>query len=136
MSRDFTLGAFGLIFDDQNRILLAHRTDKDMWNLPGGGIEHGEAPWEAVIREIKEETGLQAEVIKLVGVYSKDYTNDIVFSFLCKATNGQLTLSDEADQLEYFSKNEIPDNTHRHHKERVHDYLNQTIDVSLKTQSK
>jgi 8-oxo-dGTP pyrophosphatase MutT (NUDIX family) len=54
-----SLGAFAIIFDEQNRVLLSHRRDMDLWNLPGGGVESGELPTEAVIREVKEETGLE-----------------------------------------------------------------------------
>lgn len=47
-------------------------------------MESGEAPWEAVIREIKEETGLDASVDRLIGVYAKEGKDDLVFLFLCK----------------------------------------------------
>ena len=52
----FTIGVFAIIFDDKNRILFCHRRDHDLWNLPGGRLEKGEAPWKGVIREVKEET--------------------------------------------------------------------------------
>ncbi len=55
----FTLGAFAIIFDNHQRVLLSHRRDMDAWNLPGGGVESGETPVEAVIREVTEETGLE-----------------------------------------------------------------------------
>lgn len=45
----FSLGAFAVIFDPQGRVLLCHRRDMDMWNLPGGGVESGELPDEAVV---------------------------------------------------------------------------------------
>ena len=50
----FTIGVFGIILDEQSKILLVHRTDYDLWNLPGGRLESGESPWEGVVREIKE----------------------------------------------------------------------------------
>ena len=56
----FRIGVFALIFDDQGRILLGHRRDTDWWNLPGGGMELGETVDEAVRREVREETGLEA----------------------------------------------------------------------------
>ena len=58
----FTIGTFAIIFDDQGRVLLCHRRDLDVWNLPGGGLESGELPTEAVLREVKEETGLKVVV--------------------------------------------------------------------------
>jgi 8-oxo-dGTP pyrophosphatase MutT (NUDIX family) len=38
----FSIGAFALIFDEHNRVLLCHRRDMDLWNLPGGGVEREE----------------------------------------------------------------------------------------------
>jgi 8-oxo-dGTP pyrophosphatase MutT (NUDIX family) len=50
----FTIGVFGMITDNEGRVLFCHRRDYDLWNLPGGGVEAGERPWEALVREIKE----------------------------------------------------------------------------------
>jgi 8-oxo-dGTP pyrophosphatase MutT (NUDIX family) len=50
----FSIGAFAVIFDDQKRVLLCHRRDMDAWNLPGGGIDSGELPTEAIVRETRE----------------------------------------------------------------------------------
>lgn len=51
----FKIGAFAIILDEQGRVLLCHRRDIDAWNLPGGGLLSGEAPWQGVVRETKEE---------------------------------------------------------------------------------
>ena len=58
----FTIGAFAIILDIQQRVLLCHRKDMDRWNLPGGGVMDGETPWQAVIREVREEVGLQVSI--------------------------------------------------------------------------
>ena len=50
----FTIGVFGIMTDNEGRVLFCHRRDYDLWNLPGGGVEAGESPWEALVREIKE----------------------------------------------------------------------------------
>jgi hypothetical protein len=71
MSDLFTLGAFAVIRDDQGRVLLCHRRDMDAWNLPGGGVCNGELPTEAVVRETREETGLEIVVEQLTGIYGK-----------------------------------------------------------------
>ena len=44
----FRIGAFAIIFDGRDEALLCLREDRDLWNLPGGRVELGEAPWEAV----------------------------------------------------------------------------------------
>ena len=62
-------GAFAIICDEKRRVLLCHRRDIDAWNLPGGRVEEGEAPWDAAIRETREEVGLEVEVTRLTGLY-------------------------------------------------------------------
>ena len=69
-------------FDEQKRVLLVHRRDYDLWNLPGGTLEDFESPKNAVIHEVREETGLEVKVFKLLGVYNKENKNDIAFLFM------------------------------------------------------
>lgn len=123
MKQTYSIGAFAIILDDQDRILLCHRRDYDLWNLPGGGVESNEAPWECVVREVKEEVGLDVEVERLAGVYSKRNQNDLVFSFVCRVIGEKLTLTDEVDQIDYFSFGEIPKNTSPKQVERIKDVL-------------
>jgi len=131
----FIIGSFGLIFDEQDRILLVHRTDYDLWNLPGGTLEDCESPMSAVKREIKEETGLDIEVARLTSVYNKAEKNSISFTFLCKVIGGQIILSDESDKIKYFEINKIPSNTVPSQVERIKNYLEKPNEVSLKTQT-
>lgn len=56
--------------DDDGRILLIHKVDNNLWALPGGGHDPGESITDTVIREVKEETGLDVEVVRLVGTYT------------------------------------------------------------------
>lgn len=124
-----------MIFDEQNRVLLCHRRDHDLWNLPGGALESGEAPWDGVKREVKEETGLVVEVVKLAGVYSKPDQNDIVFSFVCRTQGGEITLNNEADRIEYFGVDELPSNTFPKQVERIKDALQNSTELTLKVQT-
>lgn len=118
----FTLGAFGIIFDEQGRVLLCHRRDMDVWNLPGGGVESGELPIEAVIREVQEETGLDVAVERLVGVYGKAEKDDLVFSFVCYIVGGQLSVTDKSSNR-YFEMDHLPFNTSPRQVERIRDVL-------------
>jgi 8-oxo-dGTP pyrophosphatase MutT (NUDIX family) len=59
----FSVAAYAVITDAEGHVLLTRRRDGDEWVLPGGSVEESEAPWEAVIREVREETGLQAGAV-------------------------------------------------------------------------
>ncbi len=129
----FKIGVFGVILDKDNRVLLCHRTDRDLWNLPGGGLEKGEAPWEGVVREVKEETGLEVEVEKMTGVYAKPDQDEISFAFICKITGGKMTLTNESNKIEYFKFIDLPQNTSPKQVERIKDALVQN-EILMKTQ--
>jgi mutator protein MutT len=131
----FTIGAFAIIFNENEEVLLSHRRDMDIWNLPGGGVEAGEMPDEAVVREVKEETALDVTIERLVGVYGKVEKDELVFAFICRVTGGQLTLTDEADQHSFFAISEIPSNTSPKQVERIHDALNITSQPIFRRQT-
>ena len=121
-SRHFRIGVSALIFNE-GRILLAHRRDIDWWNLPGGGMEIGETVEEALHREVREETGIEIEIEQLVGVYSKPQKQEVVLSFLCHATWGTLTATEETRECRYFAPNDLPPNTLPKHRQRIEDAL-------------
>lgn len=64
----WTGGVRVIVLDEKNRMLMVkqHHDGKDIWMVPGGGIEEGESSGEAAAREVKEETGLDVTVTKLV----------------------------------------------------------------------
>lgn len=63
------IGAYGVVTDEAGRVLLTRSSERSdvagTWYLPGGGIQHGEHPLDAVLREVFEETGLRGEVLGL-----------------------------------------------------------------------
>ncbi|MFD5318394.1 NUDIX hydrolase [Streptomyces sp. NPDC127098] len=70
----FRLAAYAVCVDDGRRVLLAHHVPPEgesVWTLPGGGVEPLEDPFDAVIREVAEETGYEAVVERLLGVDSR-----------------------------------------------------------------
>ena len=130
----FSVGAFAVIFDESREVLLCLRRDVPVWNLPGGAVESGETPWEAVVREVYEEVGVEAEVVGLSGVYSKPEQADVVFCFVCRMVSGELRESDEAAEIRYFAVGEMPETTSRNHRERIRDALEWSGRVALKVQ--
>jgi 8-oxo-dGTP diphosphatase len=118
----FRIGVNALIFE-QGRILLALRRDIDWWNLPGGGMEIGETVEEALRREVFEETGLFVDIERLVGVYSKPQKQEVVLTFCCRITGGQLIPTDESRECRFFLPSDMPVNTLPKHRQRVEDAL-------------
>src|SRR5260370_6358200 len=119
----FRIGVFALIFNHEKQILMGHRRDIDWWNLPGGGTESGETVDEAVCREVREETGLEVKVERLVGVYSKPQKQEVVLTFLCQVIGGTLQPTEETRESRYFSLDSLPRNTLPKHRQRIEDAL-------------
>lgn len=129
-----SIAAFAIIFNDKGQVLLCHRTDQDLWNLPGGGMHDNESPWDGVVRETMEEVGIKISINQLAGIYHLPTHNQIIFSFICKHVEGKPTLSDEADQIEWFDPNNFPSNTYDWHLERIQDALKHKGNLILKNQ--
>jgi len=85
---------------------------KGMWASPSGFIEVGETPEEACLRELKEETGISGEVVKLIGVARREdkeiYGDMLVVKYLVKV-EGELTPGEEVQDARFFDIAELPD---------------------------
>jgi 8-oxo-dGTP diphosphatase len=117
----FTLGALAVVFDEAGAVLLTRRLDREQWCPPGGGCKEDEPPWEAVVRETKEETGLAVSVESLVGLYYRCGRPDLVFVFRCRAVGGRLSQSDEVRELGYFPLDALPDGLPGPYAEEIRD---------------
>lgn len=122
MYRNFHI-AVGALITKGNKVLLHHRTDYDMWDLPSGGMKKGETIFQALKREVKEETGLNIKPIKITGVYQNYRKGVIVLNFLVKVISGKLTKNEEADDFKYFDYQKLPKNFPSKQKERILDYF-------------
>lgn len=135
MKPQFTIGVFVVVFNEQKQILLCRRRDFDFWNLPGGGLETDETPWQGAVREVKEETGLEIKIIKLSGIYSKTEKNEIVFCFIGQPVDGQIELNEEVREIKYFSFDTMPSNLLPKHRERIKDAMEDSHEVVMKIQN-
>jgi 8-oxo-dGTP pyrophosphatase MutT (NUDIX family) len=105
----YTAGAFAIVRDDSGRVLWIQRRDTGWWGLPGGVIEFGETPAEAVVRETLEESGFTVEVLRLAAVDWKRAVADGVFVFECRITGGTATPSEESSEVRFFGVAEPPE---------------------------
>lgn len=126
------VGAVAVVCDGP-RVLLSHRRDTDLWDLPGGAVEAGETPWEAAVREVQEETTLRVEVERLTGIYGKRVEPELVIVFRCRVVEGDLRSTAEADRHAWVTLDELPVNFSPNQAERVRDALT-AQEVVLRTQ--
>jgi ADP-ribose pyrophosphatase YjhB (NUDIX family) len=116
----FRVAVSGIIIEE-GKVLLCRRRDIGWWNLPGGGMEVAETVDEALQREVREETGLEVEVGRLVAVYSKPQKQEVVLAFCCRAKGGTLIETEEVTESRYFAPDALPEQTLPKHAERVRD---------------
>lgn len=119
------IGALAVIFDDAGRALLVHQTyDGNKWAWPGGSVNANEAPWEAVVREVKEETGLEVEVVRLVSVYYFADRDGLGFHFLCRVVGGALRVDGrEICEARFFDPAHLPAPMTKPARQRLADVL-------------
>ena len=105
----FQVYSAAVIFNEKKQILLVKLTYQRFhpWGIPGGGIDYGEQPDDAVVRELLEETGLRIEVEKLL--FAKTWASRVGMYYLCRITEGEFQPSDEVVEIGYFTKDNLPD---------------------------
>lgn len=110
--------AAGIVANDQHEVLLNLRTDTHNWSLPGGYLEYGETYDTAMVREYKEDAGLDVEIVKSLGIFDQgfteypngDVTQVISRLYLVKPVGGHTleNATDETLDLKYFSLDDLP----------------------------
>jgi 8-oxo-dGTP pyrophosphatase MutT (NUDIX family) len=129
------VGAFAIVTDDRGRVLISRRIDSGWYNLPGGGVEPHESVPEGLIREVQEETGLEVEIGRMVGLYSKPQKHEVVLTFAASVVGGTLQPSDEADVHEWVAVDQLATrNILPKHLERIEDALRDEPGVIVKDQ--
>ena len=114
-------GVAGVVHDDQDRVLLVRRADNGRWDLPAGAVDPGEAPAQALVREVYEETGLAVVPERIVGVFggpplmrttypNGDQAEYTVTVFRCRVVGGELAMRDgEALELAFVALDDLAD---------------------------
>lgn len=95
--------------NERGELLMIHRTDNDLWALPGGGHDIGESISQTVVREVREETGIEVEVTGIVGLYTNpdhvmayddgEVRQQFSICFTARPVGGQVTTSSESREV-------------------------------------
>ena len=110
--------ASALIFDDAGRLLLVRPAESKTWAIPGGAIDPGESPVDAVIREALEETGLHIEVTGIFGAFggpdfrihypNGDVADYVMTTYTARIVSGQLHAADgELEEMRFVTRPEL-----------------------------
>jgi ADP-ribose pyrophosphatase YjhB (NUDIX family) len=100
----------GVLRDEAGRLLLVLRgnePDRGTWSLPGGRVEAGESPEDAVVREMAEETGLDVRVLELIAQVERPHANGgryVIDDFAVEAIGGTLAAGSDALDVAWFDQ--------------------------------
>jgi len=125
-----------IVQNEAGEILLIRRTDNGNWSLPGGAMDLGESLGQAAIRETLEETGIQAKLTGVSGLYSDprhvlEYTSngevrqEFSIAFIAEPVGGEPTTSSESSRVEWVSADTLADRS-------MHDSMRKRIEQFLK----
>jgi len=128
--------ASAIVTDEHGRILLVKRRDNTLWALPGGGHDIGESIEQTAIREVKEETGLDVEVTRLVGIYTNpahvvaftdgEVRQQFSLCFTTKLRGGELAIDHESTDIAWTQPADIEQlEMHPSMRLRIQHYLDQ-----------
>ena len=108
-----------IVTNEAGELLLVHKTDNNRWALPGGGLDPGESIAQAVVRETKEETGMDIEVIGIVGLYTNPHhviayddgevRQQCSVCFTTHLVGGQISTSSETSEVEFVPLGRLDD---------------------------
>ncbi len=121
--------------EDKTQILLQKREDFRIWTIPGGGLDPGETPAEAAVRETFEETGYHVTVDRFVGKYHRPQMNSIRHIYQARVIGGTpITRGPETRAVGWFPLDDLPRSLSKHIHEMIQDALANTTNPVNKTQ--
>ena len=111
--------ALGVIYSKSgDQVLLVKRRDVPVWVLPGGGIDEGETPEAAALREVFEETGLAVTIRRKLAEYTPiNRFTSRTHLFECEALSESVKITNETQQVGFYSFNALPDPLFPYHAE-------------------
>jgi ADP-ribose pyrophosphatase YjhB (NUDIX family) len=123
-----------IVANEQGAILLVHRTDNDLWALPGGAMDVGEYMADTVVREVKEETGIDVEVTGVVGIYTNpnhvmayddgEVRQQCSICFTTRILGGKLATSSETSDVRFVAPEQLDElSIHPSMRLRIDHYL-------------
>jgi 8-oxo-dGTP diphosphatase len=127
-----SVAVVGIVIDDQGRALLVRRRDNGRWEPPGGVLELDETFEQGVRREVKEETGLDVEPIKLTSINKNMVRGTVALTFRCRLLGGQLTINNEADAFRWTPPDERLSDTTEVFAYRVLDALRDDVTPTIR----
>ncbi len=129
----FVPGVRAIVVDQDGGVLLQNRTDTNTWGLPAGSVEFEETALEAVIREVKEETNIEALEAEPMAVYSGpaqkfiypngDEVRCFSVAFVIRKWTGQPKADGvEGSQVQFFDPKELPSQIVEMHRQTIEDF--------------
>lgn len=103
------LGAHAVVVRDDQRVLLLRSRYADTWQLPGGGVSARENLDATVVRECREELGLDVAIEAMTGFYYQAFNSSYVGVFRCRITTGEVKLSHEHSEYRWATVGEVPE---------------------------
>ncbi len=106
----YTVGAVGVVLDESGRVLLLEHVFHPTypWGLPGGWVGRHESPEIAVVRELREETGLEVKVEMPLRIELGVIPSHLDMAFLCSLVGGQICLSSEILAYQWADREALP----------------------------
>jgi ADP-ribose pyrophosphatase YjhB (NUDIX family) len=116
-----------IIEQDEGIVLILRRNEPRQWAIPGGFCDYGESLEEAAVREAREETGLEVELIEQFHTYSDPRRDprqhNITTVYIARAIGGTLQAQDDAQDIGIFSEDDLPPQLAFDHDEILKDYF-------------
>ena len=123
-----------IVPNERGELLLVHKTDNDLWALPGGAMDVGESMADTVVREVKEETGIDVQVTGVVGIYTNpnhvmayddgEVRQQCSICFTNRMLGGQPATSIETSEVQFVAPERLDElNIHPSMRLRINHYL-------------